>query len=250
MRLFRMLNVVDVQCCEYYGDFPMNVFNIVIALMVQRRRFGANISMDVYSIMNVSSMQRRVYCDDYSMDVFNIVTALVVQRRSFGANISMDVFAIENVATMQRRRFYAGIPMNVSSIMYALMVQRRRCCSFDSPGLARNEPTPGKHSQGDSTPSVLSFFYEGTLTMKHFMTDYTKKPQHLWRCSPQIICYPRVTCTIVWQPWAIENATPMALTRLFHNTIDVNIHMNKLWIAPKRYNTYSVVPHATYTTPG
>ncbi|MEZ7713817.1 hypothetical protein [Segatella salivae] len=25
-------------------------------------------------------------------------------------------------------------------------------CSFDSPGLARNEPTPGKRSQGDSTP--------------------------------------------------------------------------------------------------
>ena len=25
-------------------------------------------------------------------------------------------------------------------------------CSFDSPGLARNEPTPGKHSQRDSTP--------------------------------------------------------------------------------------------------
>ncbi|MBF1521107.1 MAG: tetrahydrofolate synthase, partial [Prevotella salivae] len=29
--------------------------------------------------------------------------------------------------------------------------QRRRCCSFDSPGLARNEPTLGKHSQVDST---------------------------------------------------------------------------------------------------
>ena len=42
--------------------------------------------------------------------------------------------------------------------MNALMVQRRRCCSFDSPGLARNEPTPGEYSQGDSTPSVLSFF--------------------------------------------------------------------------------------------
>jgi len=110
------------------------------------------------------------------MNVFNIATALVVQRRKFGANISMDVFAIENVTTMQRRRFYAGIAMNVSSIMYALMVQRRRCCSFDSPGLARNEPTPGKHPQGDSTPSVLSFFCEGTLTMKHFMTDYAKKP--------------------------------------------------------------------------
>ncbi|MBW4763836.1 hypothetical protein KZO74_02170 [Prevotella salivae] len=25
-------------------------------------------------------------------------------------------------------------------------------CSFDSPGLARDKPTPGKHSQGDSTP--------------------------------------------------------------------------------------------------
>ena len=25
-------------------------------------------------------------------------------------------------------------------------------CVFDSPGLARNEPTPGKRSQGDSTP--------------------------------------------------------------------------------------------------
>ena len=171
MRSFRMLNVINVQCHGYYGDLLIKMFNIVIAFMVQRRRFGANISMDVYSIMNVSSMQRRVYCDDYSMDVFNIVTALVVQRRRFGANISMDVFAIENVTTMQRRRFYAGIPMNVSSIMNALMVQRRRCCSFDSPGVARNEPTPGKRSQGDSTPSVLSFFCEGTLTMKHFMAD-------------------------------------------------------------------------------
>ena len=107
MRLFRMLNVVNVQCHGYYGDFPMNVFNIVIALMVQRRRFGANISMDVFAIENVFNPQYCLYCDDYSMNVFNIATAL--------------------------------------------MVQRRRCCVFDSPGLARNEPTPGKRSQGDST---------------------------------------------------------------------------------------------------
>ncbi|WP_315448337.1 tetrahydrofolate synthase [Segatella salivae] len=86
------------------------------------------------------------------MKMFNIVIALMVQRHRFGANISMDVFAIENVTTMQRRRFYAGIPMNVSSIMYALMVQLGTSCSFDSPGLVRNEPTLGKHSQGDSTP--------------------------------------------------------------------------------------------------
>ena len=52
----------------------------------------------------------------------------------------------------EKRRFYANIPMNVFDIINALMMQRRRCCSFDSPGLARNEPTPGKRSQGDSTP--------------------------------------------------------------------------------------------------
>ena len=130
MRLFRMLNVINVQCHGYYGDLLIKMFNIVIALMVQRRRCYANILMSVFAIMNVFNLQRCVCYDDYSMNVFNITTALMVQRR----------------------RFYAGIPMNVSSIMYALMVQRRRCCSFDSPGLARNEPTPGKHRQGDSTP--------------------------------------------------------------------------------------------------
>ena len=62
--------------------------------------------------------------------------------------------------------------MNVFSNMNALMVQLGTSCTFDSPGLARNEPTPGKRSQGDSTPSVLSFFYKGTLTMKPFMADY------------------------------------------------------------------------------
>ena len=108
MRLFRMLNVVNVQCCGYYDDFPMNVFNIVIALMVQRRRCYANILMSVFAIENVFNLQYCLYCDDYSMNVFNIATALIVQRR--------------------------------------------RCCSFDSPGLARNEPTPGEYSQGDSTP--------------------------------------------------------------------------------------------------
>ena len=53
----------------------------------------------------------------------------------------------------------------------ALMVQLGTSCVFDSPGLARDEPTPGQRSQGDSTPSVLSFFCEGMLTMKPFMAD-------------------------------------------------------------------------------
>ena len=63
-----------------------------------------------------------------------------------------------NVATMQRRRFYASVSMNESTMVNVLTTQLGTSCVFDSPGLARNEPTPGKHSQGDSTPSVLSFF--------------------------------------------------------------------------------------------
>ena len=46
---------------------------------------------------------------------------------------------------------WANISMNISVNTNALTTQRRRCCSFDSPGLARNEPTLGKWLQGDST---------------------------------------------------------------------------------------------------
>ena len=56
-----------------------------------------------------------------------------------------------NVVNVQCHGYYNDFSMKVFNILIALMVQRRRCCSFDSPGLARNEPTPGKHSQGDST---------------------------------------------------------------------------------------------------
>ena len=73
-------------------------------------------------------------------------------------HIAINIFFIMNVITTQRRKFYVSIPMNVFDIINALMVQLGTSCSFDSPGLARNEPTPGKRSQGDSTPSVLSFF--------------------------------------------------------------------------------------------
>ena len=64
----------------------------------------------------------------------------------------MDISAMMNVVTTQRRRYYAIIPMNVFGNINALMVQLGTSCVFDSPGLARNEPTPGKRSQGDSTP--------------------------------------------------------------------------------------------------
>ena len=79
------------------------------------------------------------------------MNVVIVYRRKCYANVTMDVSAIANVMMVQRRMCYVGIPMNVFDIINARMVQRRRCCSFDSPGLARNEPTPGEYSQGDST---------------------------------------------------------------------------------------------------
>ena len=83
----------------------------------------------------------------------------------------MDEFRNINALMVQRRKHCAIISMNVYSIMDALMVQLGTSCSFDSPGLARNEPTPGKHSQGDSTPSVLSFFYEDMVITRRLMAD-------------------------------------------------------------------------------
>ena len=86
------------------------------------------------------------------MNVFPIMNVATTQRRGIYVNIPMDVFCNKNALMMQRRGFYANISMNVSIIENVSIMQRRRCCSFDSPGLARNEPTLGKHSQGDSTP--------------------------------------------------------------------------------------------------
>ena len=87
----------------------------------------------------------------FPMNASAITDIVITQRRRFGANIPIIVFAIVNVSGTQHRAFYNDYSMHVFDIINALMVQRRRCCSFDSPGLARNEPTLGKHSQGDST---------------------------------------------------------------------------------------------------
>ena len=99
----------------------------------------------------------------------------------------MNTSLMMNVITMQRHIFNANTSMDISTMMNILTTQLGTSCSFDSPGLARNGPTPGQRSQGDSTPSVLSFFYKGTLTMKPFMADNAEKAQHLRRCSPQTI---------------------------------------------------------------
>ena len=64
----------------------------------------------------------------------------------------MNEFCNINALMMQRRRCYVNITMNVSAALNTLTTQLGTSCSFDSPGLARNEPTPGQRSQGDSTP--------------------------------------------------------------------------------------------------
>ena len=86
------------------------------------------------------------------MNVFGIANVITMQCRMFYASVSMNESTIANVIMMQRRGIYVNISMNVFGDINALMVQRRRCCAFDSPGLARDEPTLGKHLQGDSTP--------------------------------------------------------------------------------------------------
>ena len=56
-----------------------------------------------------------------------------------------------NFVIVYRRIYYVNIPMDASPMMNVLTTQLGTSCSFDSPGLARDEPTPGQRSQGDST---------------------------------------------------------------------------------------------------
>ena len=86
------------------------------------------------------------------MNVFVISNVVIVQCRGCCGNITMDVFAIVNVVMVQRRRYYVNIPKKPPHITNALTTQLGMSCAFDSPGLARNAPTPGKHLHGDSTP--------------------------------------------------------------------------------------------------
>ena len=86
------------------------------------------------------------------MDISFIINVVTTQRRRYYINLLMNVFAFMNVSNPRHRMYYDDYSMNVFNIVTVLMVQLGTSCSFDSPGLARNEPTPGKRSQGDSTP--------------------------------------------------------------------------------------------------
>ena len=66
-----------------------------------------------------------------------------MQRHRYRGKFPMDAPAIANVITVQCHRFYANISMHVCVMVNVKMMQLGTSCSFDSPGLARNEPTLG-----------------------------------------------------------------------------------------------------------
>ena len=86
------------------------------------------------------------------MNTSAIMNVVIMYRRKCYVNIPMNTSLMENVTTMQRRIFNANTSMDISTMMNVLTTQLGTSCVFDSPGLARNEPTPGERSQGDSTP--------------------------------------------------------------------------------------------------
>ena len=96
-------------------------------------------------------MQRYKRCANIPMNTSATMNVLMVQRRRCYAGIPRNKSVTMNVLTTQRRRCYINVPMDVSATMNTLTSQLGTSYSFDSPGLARNEPTPGQRSQGDST---------------------------------------------------------------------------------------------------
>ena len=86
------------------------------------------------------------------MDTSTIMNALTMQRRRCYVYLLMSVFVIMNISNPRHRMYYDDYSMNVFYIVIVLISQLGTSCVFDSPGLARNEPTPGKRPQVDSTP--------------------------------------------------------------------------------------------------
>ena len=86
------------------------------------------------------------------MHTSTMMNALTTQRHRCYVYLLMSAFVIMNISNPQHRVYNDAYTMNVFNIVNVLISQLGTSCVFDSPGLARNEPTPGKHSQGDSTP--------------------------------------------------------------------------------------------------
>ena len=97
------------------------------------------------------AMQRRRVHAPFPINISGNINVFATQCHEYCGKFSMNEPLMMIILNLQCRRIYANIPMNVFYNINILMVQLGTSCSFDSPGLARNEPTPGKRSQGDST---------------------------------------------------------------------------------------------------
>ena len=86
------------------------------------------------------------------MNTSPIANVTTMKRHRVHASFSINISEIINVFATQCHKYCGKFSMNESLMMIILNLQLGTSCSFDSPGLARNEPTPGKRSQGDSTP--------------------------------------------------------------------------------------------------
>ena len=124
--------------------FQMKTADIESAANKQSHRCCVGIPMDISNMMNTRATQRRIFYADIIMDIFTILYVVTTQRRRGHAGIPMDEFRNMNTLMVQRRRGCANIPMNTSIITNVLISQLGTSCAFDSPGLARNEPTLGK----------------------------------------------------------------------------------------------------------
>ena len=110
------------------------------------------VNMGWYKELRDKSKYINIDVHVFQMKTADIESVANRQSRRCCAGIPMDISNMMNVVTTQRHIFYTNIPMNTSITTNVLISQLGTSCAFDSPGLARNEPTPGKRLQGDSTP--------------------------------------------------------------------------------------------------
>ncbi|WP_455531284.1 hypothetical protein [Segatella salivae] len=79
------------------------------------------------------------------------------------------------------RRCYVKIPMNTSPMVNVITMQRRRCCAFDSPGLARNEPTSGNQTK----LHLLTLTFKEELQYTGYTLCFYEKNMYI--CTKQFI---------------------------------------------------------------
>ena len=142
---------IAMQRRRVHAPFPINISGIINAFATQCHKYCGKFSMNESLKMIIPNLQHHRVHAPFSINISEIINAFATQCHKYCGKFSMNEPLMMIILNLQCRRIYANIPMNVFYNINILMVQLGTSCSFDSPGLARNEPTPGKRSQGDST---------------------------------------------------------------------------------------------------